>query len=63
MTFSGPGKTKVKKTTTVYLMCDILVPMEFLSGPVSQELPICLIWDPSYGPQHVSVDPQHILPV
>lgn len=49
--------------TDCILMCDIFVPMEFISGPVSQELPICLIWHPSYGPQHVSVDPQHLLPV
>lgn len=43
------------------LVCDALVPLELVSGPVSQVLPVPLIWYLTYRPQHFSINPQNLL--
>lgn len=43
------------------LVCDTLVPLELVSGPVSQVLPVPLLWYLTYRPQHFSINPQNLL--
>lgn len=44
-----------------YLVGDALVALELVSCPVSQVLPVPLLWDLTYRPQHFSVNPQNLL--
>lgn len=43
------------------LVCGGLVPLELISCPVSEVLPVRLVRHLPYGPQHVSVNPQNPL--
>lgn len=44
-----------------YLVGDALVALELVSCPVSQVLPVPLLWDLTYRPQHFSINPQNLL--
>lgn len=43
------------------LVCGGFIPLELVSRPVSEVLPVCLVWYLPYGSQHVSVNPQNFL--